>query len=201
MGWSPHFCSTPPSQAEPPASCGAWPWGPCWRLRSWWAAPRSSQVRCTVRPPRGPWGPCSRAGEVGWEGEATGFLLQSTGGVCPADLNLSCYRCFKVTDEELCRPTQCSPTDRVCVSHTLLIFLRESLGCGEGSEQRRGVRGRGEGGYRRSVGSLRPIGQTLHSPSPGLEGLSPILNSSHWFPSPEVPVLRCPAPVDCQALE
>ncbi|XP_036089012.1 lymphocyte antigen 6L isoform X2 [Rousettus aegyptiacus] len=40
------------------------------------------------------------------------------------DLNLSCYRCFKVTDKELCRPTQCSPTDRVCVSHTLLIFLQ-----------------------------------------------------------------------------
>lgn len=97
----------------------------------------------------------SRGGGVGGGGH--GVPAPEHWGVCPADLNLSCYRCFKVTNKELCRPTQCSPTDRVCVSHTLLIFLRESLGCGEGagrlgSEQRRGVRGRG--GERGAIGGV-----------------------------------------------
>ncbi|XP_023376109.1 lymphocyte antigen 6L [Pteropus vampyrus] len=32
-----------------------------------------------------------------------------------------------VTSEELCRPTQCSATDRVCVSHEVLVFLKSGV--------------------------------------------------------------------------
>ncbi|XP_045309392.1 lymphocyte antigen 6L isoform X1 [Leopardus geoffroyi] len=43
-------------------------------------------------------------------------------------LNLSCYQCFKVTREELCAPTQCYPTDRVCVSSAVVLTKSKSLG-------------------------------------------------------------------------
>uniref|UniRef100_A0A8C2RSF3 UPAR/Ly6 domain-containing protein n=1 Tax=Capra hircus TaxID=9925 RepID=A0A8C2RSF3_CAPHI len=38
--------------------------------------------------------------------------------------NLSCYQCFKVRSPEFCLPAVCSSTDRVCVSHVLIITLR-----------------------------------------------------------------------------
>ncbi|XP_019513368.1 PREDICTED: lymphocyte antigen 6L-like [Hipposideros armiger] len=43
------------------------------------------------------------------------------GDTTQPSVNLSCYRCFKVTKETLCTPTECSPTDRVCVSHALFM--------------------------------------------------------------------------------
>lgn len=50
------------------------------------------------------------------------------GDTTQPSVNLSCYRCFKVTKETLCTPTECSPTDRVCVSHALFMHSSESLG-------------------------------------------------------------------------
>ncbi|XP_054446669.1 lymphocyte antigen 6L [Pteronotus mesoamericanus] len=39
---------------------------------------------------------------------------------------LTCFRCFKVTRKELCTPTTCSSTDRVCVSHEVTFFRAEA---------------------------------------------------------------------------
>lgn len=83
------------------------------------ATQQPGEERAGRRPPGGPRGLCSR-----------------TAGVCPAEVNLSCYRCFKVADEELCKPARCSATDRVCVSHELLIFLSEAPGVGRGAARR-----------------------------------------------------------------
>lgn len=44
----------------------------------------------------------------------------------PADVNLTCFRCFRVTSEARCRPAACAPADRVCVSHAVLFPLGES---------------------------------------------------------------------------
>ncbi|XP_025778837.1 lymphocyte antigen 6L isoform X2 [Herpailurus yagouaroundi] len=49
------------------------------------------------------------------------------GGKKQPGLNLSCYQCFKVTREELCAPTQCYPTDRVCVSSAVVLTKRSRV--------------------------------------------------------------------------
>ncbi|XP_045633218.1 lymphocyte antigen 6L isoform X2 [Ursus americanus] len=46
---------------------------------------------------------------------------------CPAGVNLSCYQCFKAASQALCTPTVCDPSDRVCVSNTV-VLLRKSKG-------------------------------------------------------------------------
>ncbi|XP_066235785.1 lymphocyte antigen 6L isoform X1 [Saccopteryx leptura] len=43
---------------------------------------------------------------------------------CPTGGNLTCYKCFKVPSEDLCVPTVCSSTDRVCVSHAVIISFK-----------------------------------------------------------------------------
>ncbi|XP_039702154.1 lymphocyte antigen 6L isoform X2 [Pteropus medius] len=71
------------------------------------------------------------SGVMGGLALVLGALLASAelagGAKQQPDVNLSCYRCFKVTSEELCRPTQCSTTDRVCVSHEVLVFLKSGV--------------------------------------------------------------------------
>ncbi|XP_036193453.1 lymphocyte antigen 6L [Myotis myotis] len=42
--------------------------------------------------------------------------------------NLTCFRCFKVTEMELCQPTACAPTDRVCVGHTVMVQYKSKVG-------------------------------------------------------------------------
>ncbi|KAM5211527.1 lymphocyte antigen 6L isoform 2-T4 [Hipposideros larvatus] len=49
------------------------------------------------------------------------------GDTTQPSVNLSCYRCFKVTKETLCTPTECSPTDRVCVSHALFMHSKSRM--------------------------------------------------------------------------
>lgn len=55
-----------------------------------------------------------------------------SGRCCPPGKNLSCYQCFKVRSPEFCLPAVCSSTDRVCVSHVLIITLSEFLAPCEG---------------------------------------------------------------------
>lgn len=117
-GWSLHLCSTPPPSGQTSGVMGGLALVLGALLASaelaGGAKQQPGEERAGRPPPRGPRGLCS-----------------GSAGVCPTDVNLSCYRCFKVTSEELCRPTQCSTTDRVCVSHEVLVFLSESLECGE----------------------------------------------------------------------
>ncbi|XP_039109993.1 lymphocyte antigen 6L [Hyaena hyaena] len=49
------------------------------------------------------------------------------GGKKEPGLNLSCYQCFKVARLELCPPAQCNPTDRVCVSNTVVLAGRSKV--------------------------------------------------------------------------
>ncbi|KAM8784389.1 lymphocyte antigen 6L [Rhynchonycteris naso] len=42
----------------------------------------------------------------------------------PPGGNLTCYKCFKAPSEDLCVPTVCSSTDRVCVSNTVIIYFK-----------------------------------------------------------------------------
>ncbi|XP_061027906.1 lymphocyte antigen 6L [Eubalaena glacialis] len=53
--------------------------------------------------------------------------LGCAGGATEPGENLSCYQCFKATSREFCAPAACASTDRVCVSHAVIITLRESL--------------------------------------------------------------------------
>ncbi|XP_045416416.1 lymphocyte antigen 6L [Lemur catta] len=41
--------------------------------------------------------------------------------------NLSCYQCFKVSDWATCLPARCRSTDRVCISHQVVIFMKSNL--------------------------------------------------------------------------
>ncbi|XP_045633217.1 lymphocyte antigen 6L isoform X1 [Ursus americanus] len=45
---------------------------------------------------------------------------------CPAGVNLSCYQCFKAASQALCTPTVCDPSDRVCVSNTVVLLRKAS---------------------------------------------------------------------------
>ncbi|XP_029779300.1 lymphocyte antigen 6L isoform X2 [Suricata suricatta] len=57
-------------------------------------------------------------------------LLVCAGSACDTEepgLNLSCYQCFKVSSQELCTPVQCHPTDRVCVSSTVVLMGRSRV--------------------------------------------------------------------------
>ncbi|XP_008708278.2 lymphocyte antigen 6L isoform X4 [Ursus maritimus] len=47
------------------------------------------------------------------------------GGKKEPGVNLSCYQCFKAASQALCTPTVCDPSDRVCVSNTV-VLLRKS---------------------------------------------------------------------------
>ncbi|XP_066235786.1 lymphocyte antigen 6L isoform X2 [Saccopteryx leptura] len=54
-----------------------------------------------------------------------GAVPQELGGTpAPPGGNLTCYKCFKVPSEDLCVPTVCSSTDRVCVSHAVIISFK-----------------------------------------------------------------------------
>ncbi|XP_057593001.1 lymphocyte antigen 6L [Hippopotamus amphibius kiboko] len=50
------------------------------------------------------------------------------GGATEPGENLSCYQCFKVTSGQLCKPTACASTDRVCISHAVIVTLRLRTG-------------------------------------------------------------------------
>lgn len=67
--------------------------------------------------------PCERTGR--W-GQSQSCSIGLPG--CPTGVNLSCYQCFKVTKEAMCKPAECSPTDRVCVSNALFVYSSESVG-------------------------------------------------------------------------
>uniref|UniRef100_A0A2K6GEK2 Lymphocyte antigen 6 family member L n=1 Tax=Propithecus coquereli TaxID=379532 RepID=A0A2K6GEK2_PROCO len=47
------------------------------------------------------------------------------GQTAPAP-NLSCYQCFKVNSWDHCLPARCHPTDRVCVSNQVVIFVKSN---------------------------------------------------------------------------
>ncbi|XP_074172405.1 lymphocyte antigen 6L [Rhinolophus sinicus] len=49
------------------------------------------------------------------------------GGTTQPSVNLSCYQCFKVTKEAMCKPAECSPTDRVCVSNALFVYSKSKV--------------------------------------------------------------------------
>ncbi|KAM7074977.1 lymphocyte antigen 6L [Molossus nigricans] len=72
----------------------------------------------TVLVPHGP-----EAALQGFAGGKAQTVLFQRGGGCPTGVNLTCFRCFKVTKAELCTPTVCSSGDQVCVSHTVMFLL------------------------------------------------------------------------------
>ncbi|XP_040481749.1 lymphocyte antigen 6L isoform X3 [Ursus maritimus] len=48
------------------------------------------------------------------------------GGKKEPGVNLSCYQCFKAASQALCTPTVCDPSDRVCVSNTVVLLRKAS---------------------------------------------------------------------------
>ncbi|XP_058421024.1 lymphocyte antigen 6L [Diceros bicornis minor] len=47
------------------------------------------------------------------------------GGATEPGVNLSCYQCFKVSSQALCKPAACYSTDRVCVSNAAIVTIGE----------------------------------------------------------------------------
>lgn len=97
---------------------------------------------------------------------------------CPAGVNLSCYQCFKAASQALCTPTVCDPSDRVCVSNTVVLLRSES---GGGPGRVRGVL-TATGPQPRSFPLTLEPGEHAHIPNCSLS---------------EAPVLKCCSARNC----